>query len=1223
MGTTGEPATPGEAVRSRRLAAGLTQRELARLAGISVRALRELEQGRSRSPRATSVHGLAAALGLGAAERDALLAAGGTGPAAGADPAGRGLRVAVLGPLSVRRGGQPVPLQAPRQRTLLGLLALRPGQGVSDAEAVDVLWGEDPPPASLALLHNYVARLRRLLEPDRPAGAPAQVVLRDHGGYRLSLELPGDELDLARFHELIAAAGRARAAGDPEQAFGLLAGALGCWRGELLADADASGRLRRHPAAVAAGRRRIEAGVALADVAAGLGRHQQVAALLEPLVREEPLHEGLAARLMLALVGSGEQVAALRLFTEVRERLADELGVDPGDELKAAHLRVLRGGPRATGTGAGGPAATTTADPAAPMAAATRSPRPVAPAQLPATIASFTGRTEQLAQLAALVDAGGDGAAPAAVVITAISGTAGVGKTALAVRFAHQIRDRYPDGQLFIDLRGYALTPPLQPVQALAHLLIGLGVEPDAIPADQDQAAGLYRSRLAGRRMLVLLDNANRPDQVRPLLPGTAGCVVLITSRDRLGGLVAHDDARRLTLDVLPPREAVDLLARMLGPDRVAAEDEAAAELARACAYLPLALRLAAANLADQPKLAIAVAVAELRSGQRLDALTVPGDEHGAVRAAFDLSYRRLPADARRLFRRLGLVPGPDVTAPAAAALAGAATTAAQAERLLGELVRVHLLDQTVPGRFAFHDLLRDYAAERARHDDSDTDRDEAVGRLFDFYLTTADAAGRLLYPSMLRLPRPPGDMSRPRPRPVGFRDHAAAVAWLDAERPNLIAAIQRADECGQTSMAWLLADALRGYFLSRRTNVDWLVAAHSALTSATLAGNHAAQAALQLSLGDFHQSAGRQLEAIEYYTSALELAGRTGWAESQAATLNNLGLALTELGRLAEAADHHTRALALNRQLGRLASQARNLINLGIVTRELGRPAQAIDYHTQALAISRAIDSPHCEAAAHSGLGTAFRTLGRLGEAQDQYALSLALARQIGDRPGEAFTLDSLAACRREAGGYTQALDLAGSALALARDLDDPVLEALTSNTLAETRVRLGEYQQALEHYHHALDKARAAGSRLQETVALIGLADAHRYLGGLGQALTHACDALALARQVGYRILECQALTVLAQVNLAELNLADGDPGGGLHRAMGRVEQALEIQQSTGDRLGQARALTVLGQLLHKAGDRPGALARWQQAHALFGAIGTPEADEVSRLIRAGVAR
>jgi hypothetical protein len=392
---------------------------------------------------------------------------------------------------------------------------------------------------------------------------------------------------------------------------------------------------------------------------------------------------------------------------------------------------------------------------------------------LPADVTAFTGRRRQLEALDGLLESGAD---TTAVVISAIAGTAGVGKTGLAVHWAHRVRDRFPDGQLYVNLRGYAPTPPASPLEALAGVLRALGVAAEQVPVETEQAAGLYRTLLADKRMLVLLDNARDPDQVRPLLPGGPGSLVVVTSRHRLSGLVVKEGACRLTLDVLTPEEANQLLARLLGETRVHAEPAAAAELARACAHLPLALRIAAATLADRPQLSIAGYVAELGQGDRLGALAVDGDEQAAVRAAFDLSYAALAPGARRLFRLLGLVPGPEVTADAAAALTG--TLPERAARLLDRLAAAHLIDQDTAGRFAFHDLLRLYAAERARHEDTGEERKAATRRLLDWYLHTVDAAARMLYPDKLRLPLPLAEAPRPA---TPFADHRGALAWCEA----------------------------------------------------------------------------------------------------------------------------------------------------------------------------------------------------------------------------------------------------------------------------------------------------------------------------------------------------------------------------------------------------------------------------------------------------------
>jgi tetratricopeptide (TPR) repeat protein/transcriptional regulator with XRE-family HTH domain len=834
-------------------------------------------------------------------------------------------------------------------------------------------------------------------------------------------------------------------------------------------------------------------------------------------------------------------------------------------------------------------------DPETVTVPATSRPRPAGlpqpPRLLPPVVADFTGRHQQLTTILGLLDQDGG---PHPVVV---SGSAGVGKTALAVHAAHTVAGRFTDGQLFVNLRGHDPAGPLEPAQALAALLYGLGVAPEEVPAEAEAAVGLYRSLLADRRVLVVLDNAYSAAQVRPLLPASTGSRVLVTSRDRLTGLLARDGAHRLSLGVLDPEEAAELLARLLGPDRTQAEPEAAAELASACALLPLALRVAAATLADQPDRRIADYVDELRRGGRLVQLAIDGDPHSAIKAAFDLSYQSLASEARRLFRLLGLLPGQDVSAEAAAALAGC--NPGQARRLLGRLAAANLVEEQVPGRFGFHDLLREYATERAHQAESEADRVVAVGRLLDWYLATTTAAACLLYPGKVRLETAACDRLPSRDAP--FSDQAQALAWLDDERLNLLAAIQHAAAHGPPAVAWLLADALRGYFLLRRRSLDWLAAAQTGLGAATEA-EPAAQAAMRLSLGDRHWFMGQPDQAVEQFTGALDLAVRAGWLDGQAAILNNLGSVLSQLGRLEEVVQHYMAALALNRQTGRRELQVSNLGNLGIVSAELGRLAEAVDFHTQALAICQEIGSRDLEAAARWSFGTTLRELGRLDEAQDQLGRALVLTRMFGDRYGEAVSLNGLAAVHGEAGRHGEALDLATPALKLARDIEDREVEAVVSNTLAAVSMRLGDARAALEHGRHALRLARETGSRNPEVVALIGLAAAHRHLGQFQPARTAAEQALLQARQTGYRILEGAALTTLADVALAT---GDGP------QAATRALQAIDIQRATGHRLGQARALLALGHALQHTGD-PAAVASWQEALALFVSVGTPEADE-----------
>ena len=559
------PPTFGEELRARRIRARLTQRELAQRAGVSVRALRYIEQGKITRPRADSLRRLGEAVGLRL-------------PAGEREPIRRveRLRIGVLGRLEVGHEGRPVDGGTLKQRSLLGLLALQPNKVVSRTEIIDALWGDNPPESCHNLVHTYVSRLRKLIGATAPIAA-----LR--GGYPLTVD--ADQVDLSRFDELTARAERARAR-DPHEAVRLLEEALSWWRGPVLADLPAG--VRQHPVATRVAARRLSAMLDYADLTIELDlASANLVEQLRMLAREEPLHEGLHARLMLALAGSGQQAAALGMFTEIRRRLDDELGVEPGPEIKAAHLRIIRH---------------------------SRTPDPEArsvPAQLPADVAGFAGRVDSLEQLDRLVRGAERNTA---VVISAIAGTAGVGKTALAVHWAHRVRNRFPDGQLYINLRGYAPGSPVGPLEALTRFLRALGVPAERVPVDEEEAANLYRSRLADRAVLIVLDNAASAEQVRPLLPGSPGCLVVVTSRDRLTGLVAKEGAHRLSLDVLDQRDAHKLCASMLGADRVDAEPRAVAELGRMCAYLPLALRIAAANLITTPGKQIAGYVAKIAS---------------------------------------------------------------------------------------------------------------------------------------------------------------------------------------------------------------------------------------------------------------------------------------------------------------------------------------------------------------------------------------------------------------------------------------------------------------------------------------------------------------------------------------------------------------------------------------------------------------------------------
>jgi YD repeat-containing protein len=1050
--------------------------------------------------------------------------------------AGR-VRFHILGPLEVwDDDGRPVAVGGPQQRAVLALLLTHAGRVVSAERLADHLWGERVPPRARSLVQGCIAGLRRSLR----TGAGGLLQTRAPG---YVLRVPPDALDLGRFEELAGAADRAAAQGSTpelERAGALLREALALWRGPaydgipLEACRAEASRLEERRLSVL--ERRI-------DVDLRRGLHADLVAELRILVRDQPLRESLWAQLMTALHRAGRRADALDAYRTVREVLVAGLGVEPGATLRQLHQEILSDEIRSD------------AERPAPAPAG---PAPAVPAQLPAAVSAFTGREQHLKQLDELL--GGDTGRPGVVAIGVVCGTAGVGKTALAVQWAHRVRRRFGDGQLYANLRGYATAPALRPIDVLTGFLQALGVPGEQIPAEPEQAAALYRTLLAGRSMLVLLDNAQSSEQVRPLLPGGPGSVVVITSRDKLGGLVAHDGAAHLSLDVLAPDEAEALLCRVLGSDRAAGEPAAVATLARMCAYLPLALRIAAANLTLHPGRSVAGYVEELGAGSRLGALAVDSDDVSAVRAAFDLSYAGLAPPQRRLFRLLGLAPGADFTADDAAALAG--TDRHTSGRLLARLAGAHLIDEHRTGRYTFHDLLRLYAAEQAREQDPPADRDAAIQRLYDSYLHRADAAADLLYPHMLRLPResPPGP---------GHADHPAARAWLEAERHNLVLAVASAARQGPRRAGWLLADVLRGHFHLARHTSDWLAVATDALAAARHDDDPHGQAAALHSLGTAYRSIGEHHEALRLYEETLRLARGCGWSESEATTLGNLGIVCRKLGRLPEAARHLDDALVIDRRIGRAAGEANNLGNLAAVYHEMGRLHDSAECHAAALALNRAMGSLHGEALALTGLGEVWRELGDVHQAAVHLNRALERYLEVGDRDGQAVIQYCLAMVDCDLDRPRRGRDLAAAALELARDIGDRQTEAMALNAVGRADGLLGDHRRAARQHRLSYDLADRTASRRLAADALIGLADAHRHLGRHDDALGYAERARALAGRAGLRVVEGRAHTALAAIHLS---------AGRIDRALRHAQDALAIHRRSGHRPGEASTLLLL---------------------------------------------
>ncbi|GIJ57194.1 AfsR/SARP family transcriptional regulator [Virgisporangium aurantiacum] len=1016
----------------------------------------------------------------------------------------------VLGPLEVLGGTEPIALGRRRgERCLLGLLLLDAGAVVPLDRLLDLLWDGDPPEAARGTVKTHVARLRSVLDPHRDGRLGVRLQRRGEG---YLVDVDPDAVDAHRFRQLSARAMRASGAEDRST---MLREALRLWRGPLLADV-ASDRLRDRVGTGLA-ELRLSMLEEWAEAELDRGRHRQLIAELVDLVQAHPLRERLVGALMLALGRDDRQADALALYRRTRDALGEQLGLDPGPELRGLHDQILRGdpapAPAPTGSTLTGPV------PTAPDAEHVR------PAQLPAHTRHFTGRGGQLRELDAVLAEVTGGTGPAVVVISAAAGT---GKSALAVHWAQRVRHRFPDGQLYLDLRAHAAAPALRPIEALAALLAALGLPAERVPTEPDQATGVYRSLVADRRLLIVLDDALDPEQVRPLLPGGPTAMVVVTSRLRLGGLVAIEGAQRLALDVLDRDEAVALIGAVVGADRIRAEPDAVHRLVEVCDRLPLALRIAAANLADEPDTGVAAFVDRL-AGARLASLRVDGDDRAAVRVAFELSYRRLDAAVRRMFRLVALAPGPDVTAGTAAALA--AVPPGRAAALLAVLTDAHLVHQVAADRFRMHDLVRTYGRERASAEEGDRGRDAATARLFEWYRMAVDEAARRLYPEKLRLPPPEAETDPgrvPARHPPRFGTEPAALAWLDAERPNLVAAVVAAADTGPHRYAWLLADALRGYFWLRMHLVDWKTVAEAGLRAARTAVEPAAEAAAHLSLADLDTFRSRYPDAIAHYERALAFTRATGWLMGQSAALGNLGNVYWRSGRLAEAAEHYTSALDIDQRTGWRAGQAVKRGNLGSVCRALGRLDEAREHYLAALALDVEVGSRNAEGVDLGDLGDVYRAQGRLDEALDHATRGLAVLRAVGDRGSEAETLRILAEIHRDAGRHEAALEAATAALALARDTGERRTETDSLNTLATVHTQLGRPAAALTLHEQALQLARETGT-YPEVEACLGLAAAHRRLGTPDRADEHLRRAADLSHRYGYRLLAERARDAL----------------------------------------------------------------------------------------------
>ena len=930
----------------------------------------------------------------------------------------------LLGPLMVRCDGSVLPVRRGGQRAVLAALLLEANRAVPAAALAEVLWGAEPPPSAPATLRNLIRRLRLTL-----GEAGRERIITQPRGYLI--RAADGELDLVRFESLVAAA-RVAGRGSAWDAVAARTGeALALWRGEPLADVESETLAQRDAPRLA--ELRVEALQMRIDADLRLGRHAEVVVELQDLAAGYPLREQIHALLMLALYRSGRQADALAVFRQVRTMLVDELGTEPGGELARLHQRILAADPaldlpRPTAAAASG-AAAAAAGTGAPGALTLRVPR-----QLPATIAGFAGRESELAALAQILDGAGTRTA-GTVAISAIGGTAGVGKTALAIHWAHQVAGRFDDGQLYLNLRGYGpVGSPATPAEAIRALLAALGVPPERIPPGLDAQAGLYRSLLADRRMLIVLDNARDEQQVRPLLPAGGGCLIIVTSRHQLAGLAASDGARLVTLDVLSPGEATEMLTIRLGAQRAAAEPEAVGEVVRLCARLPLALAVAAARAEARPGFPLAAVAAELRDAHgRLDALDV-GEPAASVRAVFSWSTQQLSPAAARMFRLLGIHPGPDITASAAASLAG--LDPHQARPLLRELSRGHLLTEHTPGRYVCHDLLRAYAADQAHATDTDSDRHETTARLLAHYLHTAHAGALLLKPTREAVTIA---ASRPGVTPEPLDDYQQALAWFEAEHQVLMAAISLAAATGFGVHAWQISWTMTPFLKLRGQWQDQAAIQLTALAAATRLGDTAGQAMSRRFLGDAYARLADYGEARIHLAACLELYRQLGDRAGEARAHQSLGWLAVSQRRHGDALSHSEQALQLFQVIAHQAGQAQMLGNIGWCHAQLGDHEQARLFCQEALAMWRQAGNRHDEAHAWDNLGFAEQHLGRHDQAVTSYQHALSTFREFGDRYYEAKTLTRLADSYHAIGEPQQARAARQQALEILDDLDHP----------------------------------------------------------------------------------------------------------------------------------------------------------------------------------------
>ncbi|MFI0479120.1 AfsR/SARP family transcriptional regulator [Actinomadura sp. 9N215] len=1087
--------------------------------------------------------------------------------------------------MEVRPAGDAVGLTG-RQRAVLGVLLLNANAVVHRDRIVDALW-DDPPRSAIANVHSHMSGLRRALMGGTPgqtgqtaqaaqAGQAAQTGLTSlldtqENGYLLRVERT--ELDLLAFDDA-AENGRVRAEqGDLTGAERELDYAVSLWRGEPFQDVTFSDKMI--PSLTELAERRMRTWTLWTDVRIALGAAEELIGELHSAANAHPLREYIWQQLMLVLYRARRRGDALDAYQRARSLLVEELGIEPGPDLQRLHTAILNDDPALCRAARPGETSLARYQAKAQEAEETPRSRPpdgkedmagrIRPSELPRAIARFAGRGTEQARLDAVLPAAPAAGTPAGPTFWIVSGIAGVGKTALVVHWAHKVKDAFPDGQLYVNLQGFnPLREPLDPAMALSQLLRSLAIPAAEVPAGVDEREKLYRSVIADRQVLLLLDDARSAEQVRPLLPGHSKAMVLVTSRFQLGDLVVHDGAEPLPLAVLTPEDTRELLAQALGHDRLVRERNATDELARLCGHLPLALSIAAAMLSTSPEEPIASIVDQLGKGALLSELSVDGAWEGTVGSAFQLSYQSLRPEHRRIFRLLGLVPGPMFRPSAVAALAGCSDD--DAAKGLKALAASNLIEHHGERVYRIHDLLRQYAADRAEEQETPDGRRQALNGYFSYYLNGADAAGLTISPSTFRLPddatdRPPPSAGPPSAGPPS--EAGAALTWLQCELENLVAVVTHCTTHGPPTFAWRIMDALRPFLTVGIYREEWLDCGRRGLEAAEEAGDRQAQAAMHISLGVACLALGRLRVSELHLERALEASTDSGWLEGEADAVTQLGAIRLRTGDVSEAIMLGRRAIRLYRQRGHLSGEAMAHAVLGYSQWLFGDLPQALRHQKRALSLHERAGNEYGQAICLTELATTLHDKGDHACAVRNYLAAVAICERLGAPARLVRALAGLSRVQSCDGDPADALRNAQRAVTVAYQSRDRRAESSALDAMARACFALRRPDAGREYAEKALWAAERVGLPWDIAHVLIGMAGHCPDDGGL-DALGRR--ALTIAREHGFRLLEGRAAEALVKVH------ADRE-------AAGWARAALRVYQEIGHAPGTARVQHILG--------------------------------------------